>query len=230
MRRNLLIISLLWLIVLSGNAQTKEFRFGFKFGPTFDWASSGSTVTQNRGMRLGLGAGLVVDHYFTNNIAVSSGLNFNYLRMKYQFTDSRMVENFLQEVQLPVERRVKANVIEVPIKAKVGFEVLESVRAYVEAGAALGFNLKDEVKDSYEYYNYSYADETYVDMSDQYRMLQASLLFGLGAEYEINRKFSVFGQVTFNHGLMNAFPKELERKTGSILNTNLIGVEVGILF
>lgn len=230
MRKRLLIISLLAIVVMGGYAQTKDYRFGIKLGPSFNWVSPGSTATKNEGMRLGFNAGLVVDHYFTDNIAISSGLNFNYMRMKYQFEDSRMIENFLQDVLLPVERRVKASVLEVPLKFKLGFEVVESVRAYVEAGGSLSFNMKDNVKDKYEFFNYSYQDATYVDRTEQYRMLQASILFGLGAEYEINRSFSVFAQLTVNHGLMNAFSKDLAKKTGSILNTNFIGVEVGVLY
>lgn len=173
---------------------------------------------------------MVVDRYFTNSIAFSSGLNFDFMRMKYEFEDARMVDGFLTEVQLPVERRVKSQNLEVPLKVKIGVEVLPSIRAYVEAGASLGFNLTDNVKDRYEFYNYSYFDEVYVDRSEQYRMLQASLLFGLGTEMEVNRNFSLFAQFTVSHGLANAFIKELERKTGSILSTNFVGVEVGILY
>lgn len=229
MRKRVLIISLLAIVVMGGYAQTYDYRVGIKLGPSFNWASSGSTATKNEGVRLGFNAGLVIDRYFTDNISLSSGLNFNFMSMKYQFEDARS-EFFLNEVQLPVERRVKATVLEVPLKAKVGLEVMESVRAYVEAGGSLGFNLKDKVKDKYKYFNYSYEDATYVDRTEQYRLLQASIVFGLGAEYQINRNFSVFAQLTFNHSLMNAFSKEVENKTGSILNTNFIGIEMGGVF
>ena len=218
------------MISLGASAQAKNYRYGIKFGPAFDWASSGSTATENMGVRLGFNAGLVVDRHFSEQIAFSSGLDFHFMRMKYQFTDLRMVDNFLEEVQLPVERRVRATEIEVPLKLKAGFHVAESVKAYVEAGCGVAFNLNDRVKDAYDYYYISYRDEVYVVRSEQYRLLQASLLFGVGAEYEINRKLSFFAQAAFNHSLSNAFVRALEKQTGSIIRNNFIGVEVGMLF
>jgi hypothetical protein len=56
------------------------------------------------------------------------------------------------------------------------------------------------------------------------------MIFGVGAEYEINRTLSAFAQLTFDHSFSNAFVKSLEKQTGSILRNNFIGVEVGVLF
>ena len=71
--------------------------------------------------------------------------------------------------------------------------------------------------------------EDYIDCTNQYRPLQLSMIFGLGAEYEINRDFSAFAQLTFDHSFSNAFVSSLEKQTGSIIRNNFIGVEVGIM-
>ena len=230
MRKTLLIISLVASMALGANAQTRNARFGIKLGPTFDWASAGSTSANNEGFRMGANAGLVCDYYFASNFAVSSGANFNFLRLKYTFTDRKRIDDFLEETNVPVSRRLNAANIEIPIKIKARVDVADSFKAYAEAGAGLSFNCKDYGKDSYEFYWVTSDGENYEDCTNQYRPLQLSMVFGVGAEYEINRDFSAFAQLTFDHAFSNAFVNVLEKQTGSILRNNFIGVEVGIMY
>lgn len=229
MRKTLLIISLVAMITVGGNAQSKDVRLGVKVGPTFDWASSGSTAASSDGMRLGFNVGLVCDHYFNDHIAFSSGLNVNFLRMKYTFTDHRRIEDFLEEANVQVSRRLKATNLEVPLKIKLVFDVVDSFDAYVEAGGGLSFNTKDLCNDSYSFYWVVSDGQTYEDCTNQYRLLQTSMVFGLGAEYEINGNMGAFVQLVFDHAFSNAFVNSLEKQTGSILRNNYIGIEVGVM-
>lgn len=229
MRRILLIISMVSVVFVGANAQPGNVRLGIKLGPTIDWASSGSTATTNDGIRLGGNLGLICDYYFTDNVSVSSGVNFNLLRMKYTFIDYRRAEDFLEETNVSVSRRLNATNIEVPLKIKFRFDVVDSFKAYAEAGAGLSLNCKDYVKDSYTFYWTSYEGQNYVDYTNQYRPLQLSMIFGLGTEYEINRNLSAFIQLAFDHAFSNAFVNSLEKQTGSILRNNYIGIEIGLM-
>lgn len=229
MRKTLLIISMVAAIAIGANAQTGNARYGIKIGPSFDWASSGSTAAINDGFRLGGNLGLIYDYYFTSNVAVSTGVNLNVLRLKYTFTDRRHVEDFLEETNVQVSRRLNATNIEIPLKAKVRFSMMDAFNVYAEAGAGMSFNCKDFGKDSYSFYWVDSEGEDYVDCTNQYRPLQFSMIFGLGAEYEINRDFSAFAQLTFDHSFSNAFVRLLEKQTGSILRNNYVGLEFGIM-
>ena len=229
MKKISLIISFVMLFALGGYAQMENVRFGLKIGPSIDWASSGSTETESKAPGLGMNLDLILDYYLTDNFAVSSGLDFNAFRMKYVFTDYRRPEDFLEETNVSVLRRVKGCNLEIPIKIKGKFNVADLFDAYVEAGCGLGFNLKDRCKDEFDFYWTHYADERYVDCTNQYRAFQPSLLFGIGAEYEINSKLSAFVQLTFDHAFTNAFVKSLEKQTGSIVRNNYIGIEVGVM-
>ena len=231
MRKTLLIISLVAAMAMGANAQTENLRFGIKVGPTFDWASSGSTAASNEGCRLGSNLGLVCDYYVTSYFAVSSGVEVNILNMKYTFTDRRFVEDFLEETNVAVSRRLNAVNVEIPVKAKLSFDVADSFKAYAEAGFGLGFNCRDVSRDSYSFYWVNYEEgENYVDCTNQYRPLQLSMIFGLGAEYEINRNLSAFAQLTFDHAFSNVFVRSLENQTGSILRNNYVGVVVGLMY
>ena len=123
MRKTVLIISLVAAMAVGANAQTGNARFGIKLGPTFDWASSGSTAATNEGFRLGANLGLVCDYYVTSSFAVSSGVDVNILNMKYTFIDRRYVEDFLEAANVPVSRRLNAVNVEIPVKAKLSFDV-----------------------------------------------------------------------------------------------------------
>lgn len=231
MRKTLLIISLVAAMAMGANAQTENLRFGIKVGPTFDWASSGSTAVTNEGFRLGVNMGLVCEYYVTSYFAVSSGVDVNILNMKYTFTDRRFVEDFLEETNVAVSRRLNAVNVEIPVKAKLSFDVADLFKAYAEAGLGLGINCRDVCRDSYSFYWVNYEEgENYVDCTNQYRPLQLSMIFGLGAEYEINRDLSAFAQLTFDHAFSNAFVRSLEKQTGSIVRNNYVGVVVGIMY
>lgn len=229
MRKVLLIISMVAVFSVSGNAQFKPVRFGLKVGPSIDWASSGSTAAHNEGVRLGGNVGVVCEQYFTPNFAFVSGLSLNYLNMKYTFTDYRFVDDFLEKTNVTVERRLKATNMEIPLKAKLKFDFVDSFSAFVEAGGGLSFNFRDEGKDAYDFYWVASEDEANKDCTNQYRLMQASMIFGLGAEYEINGSISAFAQLTFDHSFSNAFVRSLEKQTGSIIRNNYVGLEVGIM-
>lgn len=230
MRKILLIISLVTVVAMEANAQTRNVRYGMKLGPTFDWASSGSTAAANESFQLGTNLGLVCDFYVASNFALSSGVDFNILNMKYTFTDRRYVEDFLEAANVSVLRRLNAINVEIPVKAKFSYDVLDSFKAYVEAGFGLGFNCRDVAKDSYSFYWVNYeGGEDYVDCTNQYRLPQLSMVFGLGVEYELDHNFSAFAQLAFDHSFSNAFVRSIEKQTGSILRNNYIGIVVGII-
>ena len=84
MRKTLLIISLVTVFALGANAQPRDFRIGLKLGPTFDWASSGSTAAEGGPARLGFNMGLITDYHLSEHFAVSTGASLNLMRMKQQ--------------------------------------------------------------------------------------------------------------------------------------------------
>ena len=215
---------------MESNAQNSPFRLGCKVGPSIDWASSGSAVTSGKhGARPGFGLGFVVDYHFNDNFAVTSGLNFHYLNMAYQFQDCRRVEDFLVDALVMVDRHAHTTYFEIPLMARAEMEVVDSWIGYVEAGVGLGLNSSTKAKDSYDFHWINYEDNWFTDYSYQYRLLQASLCVALGAEYEINPKFSLFAQLSFEHAFSNAFTSLMKKQTGSVVRHNYIGLEVGFM-
>jgi hypothetical protein len=140
------------------------------------------------------------------------------------------MEDFLEKANVSVSRRLRATNIAIPLKLKGRFDVADLFFLYAEAGGGLAFNCKDYCKDSYDFYWVEFEGERYEDCTNQYRPFQLSMVFGLGAEYQINNSFSAFAQLTFDHAFSNAFVRPLEKETGSILRNNFIGLEFGIMY
>ena len=229
MKKIALIISMMLLVALNANAQRGATVIGLKLGPNVGWASSGSAETSSDGIGMGFAVGGIIDHYVSKHIALSSGLNLNFMRMGYQFTDFRTSAEFLEEAKVPVNRRFRGTYLELPLKLKVKIGIIDEWQAYAEAGVGFSYNLVGKGKDSYnDPFGLLHEDKDFVDYHYQYRMIQTALNFGIGAMYEVNSNFHLFAQLTFNHALSNSFSRALAKQTGSIINTNFIGLEIGI--
>ncbi len=230
MKKILLTISLLAAFMAHADAQSETFSFGIKAGPTFNWAGADATTCQNKGVALGLGMGLVADYHLSGILAVSSGLEYNWVRLKLRLDDYRRMENFLEYSVVAIDRRTSASYLEIPLKLKARTEIVDDLTGFAEVGAGLGFNLSARAKDEFTFYGIDHADTKYVDKTNQHRMLQAALRFGLGAEYAFSSDYSVFAQLSFRHALSNMFTSEMQRRTGSNMKVNYIGIDAGVMF
>ena len=178
---------------------------------------------------MGFGAGLFVDSYFTRNFAFSTGLNFNILSMKYQFSDLRQLPNFLVPINITVDRKFSGTYLELPLKFKMKFDVADAVSVFAGTGLGLGLNLSDKAKDAYTFIGTAYVDPDFVNVTDEYRWLQVAMKIDVGAAYRVTSSFSVFAQLAFHHSFSNMFTQEMKKATGVNLKSNFVGVEVGIM-
>lgn len=230
MKRILLTISVLAAFIARADAQSGTFSYGAKVGPTLNWAGAASANCQSKGAALGLGVGFVADYHLSDFLAVSSGLEFNWVRLKQRFDDYRRMNGFLEYSVVATDRRTSASYLEVPLKAKARKELVDDLTGFAEAGIGLGLNIGASAKDEFSFYGINHADTKYVDKTYQYRLLQASLRLGLGVEYAYSADYGLFAQLSFRHAFSNMFTNELQQRTGSNMKANFIGIEAGVMF
>lgn len=231
MKRIILILSLVAIVSLNCKAQAGKTNFGIKIGPSLCWANSVNTYGKGDGSQLGLSFGGFVDQYFTENVGVSIGLNFYLMQMKYQFNDHRLVDGFLVEADVDVNRRFKGSYLELPFMFKAKFPMADSWNFYGQAGAGLAVNLSARCKDSFDFYEtLHFEDLEFTNHILEYRALQASLHAGLGVEYELSSTLNLFVQLSYRHSFSNMFTKQMYDKTNSNLKANHLALELGVLF
>lgn len=249
MKKNLLIVGLMLALSLSASAQHKGFTFGFKVGPSFNWAGSATKTATNEGTRVGGDLGFIVEYNFTENYALVSGVNVGFLSGHYSFDNGALD---LDSVFDPyrVDRIYKNTLYEIPVLFKMSTNELGNLplRAYAQVGGGIGFvPQKVRVKDAIVPDEGTISrPENWSVTNKEFSLFRFSLKVGAGAEYAIQENLRVFAGLYYSHDFLNNInhlkPNYAgnycneegepirERTTKLNLLQNRIGIEVGVLF
>lgn len=204
------------------NAQDfKKFRLGLSVGPNFGWVKPNDKDWNSDGARVGFGAGLVTDFYFTKNYGISTGIQIMNAggRLKsegagYSFTAKYMN----QYVQLPLGLKMKTNDFS-------GFNIFGLF------GVTAEYRYKSTIS-----YNYSTilgtVSEDKADGKDYTRDMRLGLNIGLGTEYNIAGSTNLFLSLVYNNGIIGAIKNNDSNNANNTTNGNLnyFAVNVGVLF
>lgn len=111
----------------------------------------------------------------------------------------------------------KADYLEIPILARLNFDA-GMLKPYLLAGPSLGFQLNSTYIDG---------DGKEVDITDETKNLDFSLVLGGGLEIELEN-ISLFGQLTYNHGLSNIDNSDGILDFTDEIYTRSIGIYAGL--
>jgi hypothetical protein len=242
MKKNLLIVGLMLALSLSASAQNEGFAFGFKVGPNLGWTGSTTGAAVNVGTKAGFDLGVVAEYYFADNYALVSGINVDFLRGHYTFTNARM-DSVANVVTYSVERVYKSTLYEIPLMLKMVTNELGDapLRVYAQVGGGIGYAQKVKVKDGYD--GAAMSDE-WGTTNKEFSNIRVSLKAGAGVQYSIDESTRLFAGLYFSHDLLNNINsispnhykyydgnKQLgEREKKLNVLQNRLGLELGILF
>ena len=111
----------------------------------------------------------------------------------------------------------RADYLEIPILARLNFDA-GNINPYLIAGPSLGFQLSSTYLDG---------DGEEVDIADETKNLDLSLVLGAGLEIELDN-LSLFGQLTYSHGLSNLDNSDGVLDFTDEIYTRSIGFYVGL--
>lgn len=231
MKIKFLIVSALLFCTMTVSAQYKEFVVGLKMGPSWNWMSSSSESVTNNQTLASFNYGLVVDRYFSDNCAISSGLTVTHLRADYDFYAKRSIlSGVMPEYTVDVNRSLKATYLCVPVMLKIKVAEIGDFQCYAQGGVDLGLRLKANVKDNYLIGVYHHYDEDYSNAPKEYKMLHTSFDLGIGTEYQIQKSLKVFGQFVYNRAFTNLTSVNYSKNGGPVLLPNYFAFEFGAMF
>lgn len=250
MKKNLLFIALLLGLSLTASAQYNGFSFGLKFGPNFTWTGSKTSTAVNEGTGVGFDMGFVAEYYFTENYALVTGVNVNFLNGHYSFDDKRV--NNSDTLLYNIDRKFRTTVYEIPLMLKLVTPELGNIplRAYAQIGGAFGITPSVKVKDVFKLDGQSpFADESYgASKKGEYNPIHASLRVGAGAEYAFLESTRVFLGFYYSYDFLNSISSGAQGITNNYrryycgdkafgerpdklhFRQHRIGVEVGVFF
>ncbi len=252
MKKKLLFVGLMLALSLGASAQDQDFSFGLRLGPNFTWTTSKTGAAVNEGTGVGFDMGFVAEYYFTENYAIVTGINVNFLKGHYSFDDKRATPT--DTLLYNIDRQFKTTVYEIPLMLKLVTPELGNIplRAYAQIGGAFGITPSVKVKDAYKSLDGNpdpAPDEAYsASRKGEYNPLHASLRAGAGAEYAFLESTRVFLGFYYSYDFLNSISSGAQGITSNYrkyycgveafgerpvrlhVRQHRIGVEVGILF
>lgn len=229
MKNNSILAALLLLCGFAATAQDSKFKLGLRLAPNIalsrvvdkddsDDKTGGEISSSGAGLRFS--AGLTGDFYFGKNYAFMTGLWYTVKRAGIEFGNAKIVQN-TQYLQVPVAVKLYTN------------EISTDMKMYFVLGGTLGVKIAEKRKSSE-----NIPDSVLTKEGDVFSPIDIGLLLGAGVEYQMGENTILFGGITYNRGLLNAMskkgfvPTRNNEKSSNFytVNTNLIGLEVGIKF
>jgi hypothetical protein len=177
-------------------------KLGLKVAPNIGWMSPGTKGYSNDGARLGGTIGFLSDFYFAENYAFSTGMNFQFINGKLNYTDSLLLEGNTQLTYGDVFRKYNFLYLEIPIMIKMKTKTFGKMAFFGQIGFGTGFRLKTTVKEHFEPATGAPVDQQY-DFNNGTTLIRESILIGIGCELHIDESSRILFGISYSNSLNN---------------------------
>ncbi|TGE26240.1 porin family protein [Hymenobacter metallicola] len=227
---------LLAMLVLGASAGTAsaQVEIGLKLSPSITYlrADSPSSLNfQNEKSKLSLGGGLVVDYFFGQNYAFSSGLWLTSKGGTITYLD-RDPASVSTTPSITREQKIGIQYLEVPVTVKLFTnDVATDTKVYFQLGGTVGGAIATRINGEKRYTDPSNSN-TETDASDHVIIPDIAALIGAGVEYQLGQSTKIFGGLSYHRGLVN-IDKYFDKDRGFedvTLKNNEIALDLGLKF
>jgi hypothetical protein len=226
--------TLLALTLLMGGAVTTasaQVEIGLKLSPSVTGlrvSSPSGLAFERDGSRAGIGGGVVIDYFFGQNYAFSSGLNLTFKGggIRYQDVDGPLSSQTVTRTQ-----KLGFQYVEIPISLKLFTnEIATDTKLYFQVGGTANARVAARVNGDKFYTDPATAKET--KATEHVIVPDAALLGGLGVEYQVGQSTKVFGGVSYHRGLFNIdrYFDKIRGYQDVVLKNTEIALDLGIKF
>lgn len=217
--RKILFLLTLTLATFAVEAQSK---LGLKFSPAISSNRISLVDSLNdveaTGSSFKFSLGLIYDHELTETYFLSTGLIFVPKQVAFEVTE----EQDQPSAQSPEEpmQEYRLNYLQVPVSLKLFTnEVQPDTRIFFQVGLA------PEIK------VFSEPMEEEYDLIEEFKSVDATILFGGGVEYRAGINTTLFASITYQRGLGNVIKKENWGFQEELyIRSTLVSLDLGIKF
>ena len=166
--------------------------------PQVTWMNSDSKRIERAGANFGIGGGLVMDHYFAENYAFSTGLFIQGTRGNLRFSDSLDFRYGGSRDTLPAGSTVnyKRQYLTIPFSLKLKSNEIGYSRFF----AHLGLNTYINLKATGDVENFNISGE---DIREEVRFFMMSYFIGGGLEYSLGGNTALLGGIYWTSGILD---------------------------
>jgi hypothetical protein len=207
-------------ILINAALNAQDVKFGVHIDPGICWLSPESKDVGSQGGVFGFSGGLIVDRYFQDNYAFTSGIGMGTQGGKLQFGYDLPLEVYDDVDTLREGTTLKYNLqyITVPIGLKLKSNQIGYVTFYVNLGFSNQLNIKAKATTSN-------TDELNDDsIRNEINWFDLGYYFGGGIEYALSKDTSVLVGVIYRNGFLDV------TSASPNVNSRVLALRLGILF
>lgn len=217
----LIIILVFHLFPASSQQKT---TFSIAVDPHISWFTSDNKYIDTKGIKPGISFGLVVDSFFGEKYAFSTGLFMTHLGGNLSYSDTIQIGTSIDTVTVPAGTILSYGLqyITIPIALKLKTVEIGYKTFFVELGlkAMLRINSKATTPN-----NLFVKDK----ISDEIAFLNLAYSFGGGMEFSVGGNTSIIGGLYYTSTFLD-ISKDLYHKPQDYLRARIISLRVGVLF
>lgn len=219
------------LALAASSTAFAQVEIGLKLSPSVtSLRADGPSTSKFDGSdsKLSLGGGLLVDYFFGENYAFSTGLFLTGRGGTFTYSD---VSSGIVGRPFTAKQKLAIQYLELPATVKLFTnEVSAGTRVYFQVGGAVAVPVGTRINGEKRYIDAANQQET--KASDHVRFIDANVLAGTGVEYQLGQSTKIFAGLSYHRGLINLdsyFDDERGMKDVSIKNSE-IALDLGIKF
>lgn len=211
-------LALIFSTSIALTAQDKNFQLGFQLSPNLSWISPDSEGIESDGMKLGFSYGIVADFRIAENYAFSTGFTLLNAGGKINYPNVVSITTTVngaassQEIGGRSTADVRMQYIQIPLTIKLKTNEIGYMKYFGQFGVGTAFNIDATADTEFRYSDPSGSavtiSEDDVDFADQISLFRASLLMGIGAEYNLSGNTSLMFGITFDNGFLNILSED----------------------
>lgn len=223
------------ILVLAATISTAsaQFEIGLKVSPSVTSLRAESPNDHSfssDGSHFGFGGGLVVDYFFGENYAFSTGLLLTGKGGTISYTD---VSGGVTGQPFTATQKISMQYLEIPLTVKLFTnEIAPATRVYFQVGGSLNVPIGSRINDSKFYTDPAMPSSSQTKASDHFLFFDADALVGTGVEYQLAKSTKVFAGISYHRGLVN-IDHYFEKTRGFqdvIIKNSAVALDLGLKF
>jgi len=221
----------LGVAILTAGAASAQVEIGLKVSPSItnlraDSPRNGTNATgfKNEKSKLGFGGGVIIDYFFGQNYAFSSGLFLTGKGGTISYLDPSTRTRY--------EQKIGIQYLEVPISLKLFTnDISEGTKVYFQVGGTLAGAISARI-DGEKFYQDPGNSNAETRASKHVIIPDVGLLGGAGVEYLLGQSTRLIAGLSYHHGIVNIdrYFDNTRKFSNVTLKNSEVALDLGIKF
>lgn len=209
-----------------------QVEIGLKVSPSIAYLrtdSPSSTAFSSENAKFSFGGGIFMDYFFGENYAFNTGLFLTGKGGTISYLDHDLTTH---STAIRVEQKIAIQYLELPLTIKLFTnEVASDTRLYFQLGGSLAVPVQTRINGD-KYYTDAYDSNNQTKAGQHVLDIDANLIGGFGAEYQLGQSTKLLAGISYHHGLVD-FDRYFERTRGFSdvnIKNSVFALDLGLKF